>query len=149
MVTCFLVLANIYCPFDITRKDVFCLAFYFKWKCFVLIDHILSETSCLFCFCVLFSHIHLKIKFMAKHWSDLCSFYSKSDFFFNFCLRKYFLLFFTEFELLMFHKNIVKISEKNEQVDLVENWPPSYLPNRFLHNLHPFLLWEKCKYLFF
>ena len=36
-----------------------------------------------------------------------------SDFFFNFCLRKYFLLFFAEFELLMFYNNIVKISEKN------------------------------------
>ena len=33
-----------YCPFDITCKDIFCLAFYFKWKYFVLIDHISSET---------------------------------------------------------------------------------------------------------
>ena len=31
--------------------------------------------------------------------------------FWNFCLSKYFLLFFAEFELLMIH-NIVKISEK-------------------------------------
>ena len=37
------------------RRFFFCLAFYFKWKYFVLIDHILSETICLFCFCVLFS----------------------------------------------------------------------------------------------
>ena len=55
-----------YCPFDITRKDVFCLAFYFKWKYFVLNDHILSETICLFCFCVLFSNMYPKIKFIAK-----------------------------------------------------------------------------------
>ena len=45
----------------------------------------------------------------------------------------------------MFHDNIVKISEKNEQGELVENLPPSYLPYRFLHNLHSFLLWEKVK----
>ena len=46
----------------------------------------------------------------------------------EFCVRKYFLLFFDEFELLMFHNNIVKISEKIEQVELVENLAPSYLP---------------------
>ena len=65
--------------------------------------------------------------------------------FWNFSLSKYFFLFFTEFELLMFQNNIVKISEKIEQVELVENMPPSYLPYRFLHNLHLFLLWEKMK----
>ena len=32
-----------YCPFDITQKDDFCLAFYLKWNYFVLIDHILSK----------------------------------------------------------------------------------------------------------
>ena len=56
---------------------------------------------------------------MAKRWSDLCNFYSKVIFW-NFCLRKYFLLFFAEFELLMFHNNIVKISEKIEQAELVQ-----------------------------
>ena len=66
-------------------------------------------------------------------------------FFWNFIVKKYFLSFFAEFELLMFHNNIVKISEKNEQVALVENLPPSYLSYRFLHNLHSFLLWEKEK----
>ena len=54
----------------------------------------------------------------------------------------------------MFHNKTVKISEKkkkkkkkkkNEQAELVENLPPSYLPYRFLHNLHSFLLWEKMK----
>ena len=81
----------LYCPFDIhvSRKDVFCLAFYLKWKYFVLIDYILSETICLFCFCVLFSNIYTKIKFTAKIWSDLCIFYIKVIFR-NFCLRKYF-----------------------------------------------------------
>ena len=66
----------IYCPFDIFRKDVSCLAFSLKWKYFVLIDHILSETICLFYFCVLFSNMYPKIKFIAKNWSDLCNFYS-------------------------------------------------------------------------
>ena len=89
-----------------------------------------------------------KIKYIAKNWSDPCNFYSKVIFW-NFCLSKYFLLFFAEFELLMFHNNIVKISEKTEQVKLVENLPPSYLPYKFLHNFHSFLLWEKVKILDF
>ena len=66
-----------YCPFDISRKDILCLAFYLKWNCSVLIDHILSETICLFCFCVLFSNMYSRINFIAKNWSDLCNFYSK------------------------------------------------------------------------
>ena len=77
---------------------------------FVRIGHILSDTTCLFCFCVLFSNIYSKINFTAKSWSDLCNFYSKAIFW-NFYLRKYLLLFFAEFELLMLHNNIVKISE--------------------------------------
>ena len=60
-------------------------------KHFVLIDHILSETICLFCFCVWFSNIYPKIKFMAKNWSDLCNFYKVM--FWNSCLRKYFFYF--------------------------------------------------------
>ena len=108
-----------YCPFDISWKDVFCLAFYFKY--FVLVDHILSETICLLCFCVMFSNIYTKINVMAKSWSDLCNFYSKVIFW-NFCLRKYFLLFFAEFELLMFYNNIVKISEKSNKWNLLKIW---------------------------
>ena len=49
----------------------------------------------------------------------------------------------------MFHNNIVKISEKNEQVELVENLAPNYLPYRFLHDLASFLLWEKVKIFYF
>ena len=104
---------------DITWKDVFCLAFYYKWKYFVLIDHILSETICLFCFCVLFSNIYPKIKFTAKNWSDLCNFYSKMIFWI-FCRRNIFLLFFVEFELLIFHNNIVKNSEKLNKENLLK-----------------------------
>ena len=47
-------------------KEGFCLAFYFKWKYFVLIDNILSETICLFPFFVLFPNIYPKIKLMEK-----------------------------------------------------------------------------------
>ena len=54
---------------------------------------------------------------MAKNWSDLCIFYNKAIFW-NFFLRKYFLLFFAEFELLMFHNNTVKISEKMNKLSL-------------------------------
>ena len=97
-----------------------------KWT-----DHILSETICLFCFYVLFSNIYSKIKFTAQKWSDLWIFYSKVIFWI-FCLRKYFLFFFADFEL--FHNDIVKISEKIERLELAENLPPHYLPYRFLHN---------------
>ena len=45
----------------------------------------------------------------------------------------------------MFYNNIVKISEKIEQVELVENLAPSYLPYRLLHDLASFLLCEKVK----
>ena len=65
----------------------FFFAWRFKWKYFVPIDHILSETIYLFCFCVLFSNIYPKIKFTAKHWSDLCNLYRKVIFW-NFWLRK-------------------------------------------------------------
>ena len=51
----------------------FCLAFYFKWQYFVLIDHILSVTIWLF----LFSKNYPNINFTAKHWSDLWTFFSK------------------------------------------------------------------------
>ena len=47
------------CPFDISWKDVFCLAFYFKWKDFVLVDYILTETICFFMFlCFVLKYLH-------------------------------------------------------------------------------------------
>ena len=64
--------------------------------------------------------------------------------FWNFYLRKYFLLLFAEFKLLTFYKYIVKISEKLNKWN-VENLAPSYLLYRFLHDLASFLLWEKVK----
>ena len=75
-----------------------------------MIDHVLSETICLFCFCALFSNIYPNIKIKAKNWSGLYIFYGKMIFW-NFCLRKYFLLLFAEVELLMLHNNTEKISE--------------------------------------
>ena len=67
-----------YCPFDTTWKDICLLSVLSKRKYFVLIDHILSETVCLFfCFCVSFSNIYPKIKLTAKNWSGLRSFYRK------------------------------------------------------------------------
>ena len=48
----------------------------------------------------------------------------------------------------MLHNNILKISEKNEQAELAENLPSSYLPHKFLHYLPSFLLPGKSeKYL--
>ena len=71
-----IVFDNVYCPFDITRKD-----FFFAWRFIlnenILTDHILSETICLLCYCVLFSNMYPKIKFIAKNLSDLCNFYRK------------------------------------------------------------------------
>ena len=143
-------LRSIYYPFDITRKDVFCLAFPFKWKRFVLIDHtcILSETICLFCFWVLFSNIYPKIKYKAKNWSDLCNVYSKVMFW-NFCLRKYLMLFFAEFELLMFHNNIVKISEKLNKRNLLKICLQVTYPTDFCIICIHFYYGKKWKYLIF
>ena len=62
--------------------------------------------------------------------------------FWKFCLR-FFLVFFAEFELLIFNNNNVKTID---QAELVENLPPSNLPYRFLQTLHPiFLLENKAK----
>ena len=137
-----------YCPFDISRIDVFCLAFYLKWKYFVLIDYIVSETICLFCFCVLFSNMYPKIKFIAKTWSDLCNFYSKVIFL-NFCLSKYFLLFFAEFELLMFHNNTVKISEKLNKWNSLKICLQVTYPTNFCIIFIHFYYGKKWKYWIF
>ena len=109
-----------YCSFNSERR--FLLGVLFEINIFCLTDNTLSETVCLFCFCVLFSAMYPEIKFTAKNWSDLCNFYSKVIFFYS-CLIY---LFFVELELLMFHNYTVKNSEKLN-VELVETLPPSYL----------------------
>ena len=133
---------------DIIRKNIYCLAFYFKWICSVLIDPILSETICLFCFCGLFSNIYPQIKFKAKNWSDLHNFYSKVILF-NFSLRKYNMLLYTEFELLMFHNNIVKISEKLNQRNLLKICLQVTYPTDYCIICIHFYYGEKWKYLIF
>ena len=77
------------------------------------------------------------IRSTAKKLSDLCNFYSRILFFLFKKLSKisnffFFLLFFAEFEfeLVMFTKNIVNISEKIEQAEPVE----FYLPYIFIHS---------------
>ena len=118
-------------------------------------------------FYVLISNMYPKTKFTAKHWSDLCDFYTKVFFFFcfflffflNFCLRNHILLFFAEFKLSAFCNNNVKISEKKKKKKKkkkkMNKWnllktrlqvtDPTYFCIVFLH----FLLWEKIKILDF
>ena len=70
-------------------------------------------------------------------------------FFFNFCLRQYFLLFFAEFELLMFHNNIVKISENLNKGNLLKIWLQVTYPTDFCMILLHFYYGKKWKYLIF
>ena len=92
-----------------------------------MVDHILTETICLLCFCVLFLNIYTKIKVMAKSWSDLCNFYSKVIL----GIFVYFLFFFAELELVMFYNNIVKISEKLNKWNMLKIWLQVTYPTNF------------------
>ena len=92
--------------------------------------------------------MYAKIKFIAKNWSDLCNFYNKVIFW-NFCLRKYFLLFFAEYELLMFHNNIVKISEKLNKQNLLKICLQVTYPTKFCIICINFYYGKKWKYLIF
>ena len=117
---CFFVLID-YCLFGINRKDVLCLAFDFKGEYIVLIDHILSETICLFCFCVLFSNIYPYIKF-TKFTTEIGLTYAVSivKWWGFFCLRKYRLVFFAAFKLWIFDNSIVKISENMNKRNMLK-----------------------------
>ena len=117
--------------FSTSTGKTFLLSVLFWTKIFILV---LSEIICLFCFWVLFSNIYPKIRFMTKNCPDLCNFYSKV-LVWNFCLRKYFVLFFAEFELLMplNKRNMLKICLQI-----------SYLTDSCII-LHSFLLWGKVK----
>ena len=86
-------------------------------------ENILSETICRFCFCAMFSNIYRKLNFMAKIGSDLCNFYSKLEFLDLFFIYIYvlFLLFCTDFKLMMFYYNIVKISRILNKKNLLKN----------------------------
>ena len=134
-------------PFDISRKDSFCLAFYFKWKHFVLIDHISSEIICLFVsvFCSQICTLKINLR-------------PKIGLTYAICLVKW--LFGILVEENLFYFSVLNLKnwcfttilwkiQKIEQAELVENLPPSYLPYRFLPNLHSFLLWSKSENIWF
>ena len=70
-------------------------------------------------------------------------------FFWNFCLRKYFLLFFVEFESLMFHTNIVDISEKMNKRKLLQICLKVTYPTDFCIICIHFHFGRKWKYFFF
>ena len=76
-----------------------------------MIGNILSRTLCLLCSCALFLNIYHKINFMVKIMGLTYAISIVNWIFGNFLLKNIFLLFFTDFKLLMFHNNIVKISE--------------------------------------
>ena len=101
-----------------------------------------------FMFLSLFSNIYTKIKVSAKNLSDLRKFYSKVIFW-DFCPRKYFLLFFAELELLMFYNNIVKISEKLNKWNLLKIWLQVTYPTDFCMIWLHFYYGKKWKYWIF
>ena len=68
--------------------------------------------------------------------------------FLNFRLRKYFFTFLCWIWIIYVLQQYCENFRKIEQVELVENLAPSYLPYRFLHDLASFLLWEKVKIFF-
>ena len=125
----------------------------FAWR-FILNENILFRLTIsyykpFFCFCVLCSNNCPKIKFTDKKWSDLCNLYKKSVFFFfNFVKENIFLLFFAEFEYLMFYKNIVKISEKSNEQNLKICLQVIYPIDFCIVCVH-FYYGEKWKYLIF
>ena len=135
-----------YCAFDSIRKYVICLAFYFTWNWYVLTDHIVSETIYLFftvsVFCWQICTLKLNLR------PKMCLTYAISIvkwFFFKFLSKKISFTFLCWIWIIDVSQQYREIFRKIEQAKLVEKLPPSYLPFRFLHNLHSFLFWEKVK----
>ena len=100
----------------------------------VLIDHILSETICLFCFCVLFSTIYPKIKLKKKKKkkkkkTGITYTISIVKWYFGiFILTNVFSVFFGNLQSFMVHDNIVKPSEfwkkkKKKKKKNASSWP--------------------------
>ena len=80
---------------------------------------------------------------------DLCNFYSNwiLEFFF---IKNYFLIFFfTDFKLLIFHKNIVKMTEILKTWNLLKTCIHNTSPVEFCIFCSHFLLWEKKEYIWF
>ena len=126
----------------------FLLGVLFLMKTFCSDWPILSETICLFCFCIWYSNIYPEIKFMAKNWSNLCKFYGKVIFW-NFCLRKYFLFFFVKFEFVMFHNNIVKFQKKINKKNLLKICLQVSYPTDFCIICIQFYFGKREKYFIF
>ena len=74
-------------------KTFFRLAFYSKLKCFVLIDHVLSEISYFSCF-----FTYHKIEATAQNWSNLWNLYG----------RLFFLFFFIYIFIFLFEKKNIR-----------------------------------------
>ena len=90
-----------------------------------------------------------EIKFTTKYWFDLYNFYSKVTFG-TFVWENTFLLFFAEFELLMFHKSIVKIAEKINKRNLLKICLQVIYPTYFCVSYIQFIYYrKKWKYLMF
>ena len=84
---------------------------------------------------------------MAKNGSDICNFCSKLDF--GKSGRKHFLLFFMDFKLLMFHNNIVKVSEILNKENLLKTCLKFTYPIDFCIFCSHFYKGKKRKYSIF
>ena len=133
-----------YCPFDICRKDVF------VWR-ITLNENILFSLSIshqkpvVFSVSVFYSQIFtVKLNLRPKIGLTYAIFTVKR-FFGCFVYENIFFNFHCWILIIDVSQQHCENFRKNEQAEVVENLPPSYLPYRFLHNLHSFLLWEKVK----
>ena len=139
-----------YCPFDITRKDVFFLAFYFKWK-YLFWMTISYQKPFVFSVCVFCSQIcTLKLNLWPKIGMTYAISIVKWFFFFKFFIKKRVFKFLCRIRIIDVSQQYCENYRKIEHVELVGNLLPSNLPYRFLHNhcIH-FYYGEKWKYLIF
>ena len=79
-------------------------------------------------------------------WSDLCHFYSKLEFWKTF--NKYILICFTDFRLLMFQNNIVKISEILNKKNLLKTCIQTICPINFCIVLSHLIYYRKSVIFF-
>ena len=122
---------------------------FFAWR-LILNESILflSDTVCRFCFCLLFSNMYSKIKFTAKNWYDRCNFYSKVNFFFNFCLRKYFCFSLLNLNCICFTTILWKFPKIHQQ-NLLKIWLQFTYLSDFCISCIQFYYEKKWKYLIF
>ena len=137
-------LLNLYVLSTSFGKIFFAWCFILKENSFFLIDHVFSETVCLFYFYALFSNICCKINFYGQK-MELMYVTSIVNQIFGIFYQTYFLLFCTVFKLLMFHNNIVKISESLNKLKLLKVCIKTTYPVDVLHIMQPFLYQEKKK----